>query len=389
MKKEERIEKLNKILELYTNDLTNNLEFLSQKFEISKPTISKFLKEHNVEIRKVQGEKSKLKVALEKLKTTPVEEVSKKYQISSEILNLALSEKNKSKLKQKIIDMAIQEYIDTPELDKNATAISAKYGINRKTLLKYLKERGINIANTGSAVHFNYNAFNKINTEESAYWLGFMYADGFIESKSNGVGLGVSIKDIEHMDKFCNFLQYPKGKYIVQSHQFGSKSTTNKNGEEMYMVNTLIKNNTLWNDLNSKGCVPNKSLVLTFPDESIFQTRELIRHFIRGYCDGDGCLTWSNKEHTIPSINFVGTKDFLEGIQRYIGKGYLMQKPHCSEFTYRLSYTNTKAFNAAKYMYENSNIYLNRKYNIYTKYCAAIKLGKNGEACDGNPVLTY
>lgn len=380
MKKEERIEKLNKILEIYTSDVTTNLENLSNEFGISKPTISKFLKDNGVEIRKVQGERPKLKLALEELKYSSIEEVSDKYQITQEVLKLALSEKNQSKLKQKIIDMAVQEYIDTPELDKSASSISTKYGINRKTLLKYLKDRGINIIKTGSAVHFNYNAFNKIDSEKSAYWLGFMYADGFIESKGNGVGLGVSIKDIEHMDKFCEFLQYPKGKYVVKSHQFGSKDTKNKNGEEMYMVTTLIKNSTLWNDLNSKGCVPNKSLILTFPNEEIFENKELIKHFIRGYCDGDGSLTWSNKEHTVPSICFVGTKTFLESLQNYLGQGYLMQKPNCSEFTYRLSYTHTKAFNASKYMYENSNIYLNRKYNIYTKYCAAVKSSKNGEA---------
>ena len=380
MKKEERIEKLNKILEIYTNDLTANLETLSKEFKISKPTISKFLKDNGVEIRKVQGERSKLKVAIEELNYNSIEEVSNKYQITQEVLKLALSEKNKSKLKQKIINMAVQEYIDTPELDKSASSISTKYGINRKTLLKYLKDKGIDIAKTVSSVHFNYNAFNKINSEESAYWLGFMYADGYIESKGNGVGLGVAIKDIQHMDKFCEFLQYPKGKYIVKSHQFGSKDTKNKNGEEMYMVNTLIKNSVLWQDLNDKGCVPNKSLTLTFPNESIFEDKDLIRHFIRGYCDGDGSLTWSNKEHTVPSICFVGTREFLESIQVYLGKGYLMQKPNCSEFTYRLSYTHTKAFNASKYMYENSNIYLNRKYNIYTEYCAAVKSSKNGEA---------
>lgn len=380
MKKEERIEKLNKILEIYTSDLTTNLENLSNEFGISKPTISKYLKDNGITIRKVQGERPKLKLALEELKYSSIEEVSDKYQITQEVLKLAVSEKNQSKLKQKIIDMAVQEYIDTPELDKSASSISNKYGINRKTLLKYLKDRGVDIIKTGSAVHFNYNAFSKIDSEESAYWLGFMYADGFIESKGNGVGLGVSIKDIEHMDKFCEFLQYPKGKYIVKSHQFGNKDTKNKNGEEMYMVNTLIKNSTLWNDLNSKGCVPNKSLILTFPNEEIFESKELIKHFIRGYCDGDGSLTWSNKEHTVPSICFVGTKTFLESLQNYLGKGYLMQKPNCSEFTYRLSYTHTKAFNASKYMYENSNIYLNRKYNIYTKYCAAVKSSKNGEA---------
>ena len=65
------------------------------------------------------------------------------------------------------------------------------------------------------------------------------------------------------------------------------------------------------------------------------------------------------------SLMFVGTKPFLEGVQKYLGKGYLMQKPNCNEKTYRLGYSTQKANNAAKLMYENATIYLPRKKKIY------------------------
>ena len=47
-----------------------------------------------------------------------------------------------------------------------------------------------------------------------------------------------------------------------------------------------------------------------------------------------------------------------------------MQKPNCNEKTYRLSYSTKKAYNAAKLMYDNSTVYLERKYNIYLDFAS-------------------
>lgn len=44
-------------------------------------------------------------------------------------------------------------------------------------------------------------------------------------------------------------------------------------------------------DLTNLGCFRNKSLTCTFPT---FLNASLIRHFIRGYFDGDGCV-WIGK----------------------------------------------------------------------------------------------
>ena len=49
------------------------------------------------------------------------------------------------------------------------------------------------------------------------------------------------------------------------------------------------------NDLINLGCIPNKSLTLTFPD---FINDELLPHFIRGYFDGDGCI-WNGKRKKV------------------------------------------------------------------------------------------
>lgn len=292
--------------------------------------------------------------------------------------NVTLS---KSQQKRIIINRAVEEYIATPKLDKNVARISAKYGINRKTLVKYLKDRGVTIERNGSSSNFNWDFFHSIDTEEKAYWLGFLFADGYVSSKTNSVGLNVSLKDINHLKKYNQALNFSKGLNVTETHQFGNKDIhTNKNGETMYMVSTVITNKDLKQDLINCGCVPNKSLILEFPNESIFiesekyTKKQLILHFIRGYFDGDGTLglyqhskTNSNKKE---SLIFVGTKSFLEKVQEYLGKGFLMQKPNCNENTYRLSYSTKKAYTAAKLMYNNSSIYLERKYNIYLDFAS-------------------
>ena len=67
----------------------------------------------------------------------------------------------------------------------------------------------------------------------------------------------------------------------------------------------------MWESLNKLGCKPNKSLILEFPKEEYFTSPDLIRHFIRGYWDGDGSLGIYNN---INYASVIGTKAFVEGV---------------------------------------------------------------------------
>ena len=154
----------------------------------------------------------------------------------------------------------------------------------------------------------------------------------------------------------------------------------------------VIANKHLWHTLNSYGCTPRKSLTLQFPDEAIFKSKDLIRHFIRGYWDGDGCLSWMDKEHKYPCIEVVGTESFLYSIQKYLHIEYKLQTKKDSDAK-QFSVGHHKAFEITKYLYSNSKIYLDRKYKKYLEYCRLYEESdrelesKNGEDCDVNPVL--
>lgn len=368
MTKEEKQKIINSAIEYYKNS-KETVKSVSQKFKIGQETLSKYLKINNVEIRKPIVKSSK----------------SDKLNTISQELKDRQGKLTKSQFKQLLIDLAIKEYQESSIYERSISKLANKYGLNRKTIAKYLNIKGIEITNTHGKIPFNEDAFDSIDTEEKAYWLGFLYADGFITSKGYQVGLTLSIKDSEHLKKYNCFLNYSKGMNIWNSHQFGSKEKFNKNGELMQVINTTITNQHLWESLNSKGCVPNKSLILKFPDLDIFKSKNLVIPFIRGYFDGDGTLGVYPHSKTNPnleaSLMFVGTKPFLEGIQENLGiQGFLMQKPNCGPLTYRLSYSTKKAVNVATLLYDKATIYLDRKYNIYTTKYAALKSGKNGEA---------
>ena len=66
------------------------------------------------------------------------------------------------------------------------------------------------------------------------------------------------------------------------------------------------------NRLIELGCVPQKSLILRFPSLTIFSSVNLIRHFVRGYVDGDGSLSYTTTGRLV--IYIIGTKEFLSKI---------------------------------------------------------------------------
>lgn len=211
---------------------------------------------------------------------------------------------------------------------------------------------------------FNENVFDVIDTEEKAYWLGFIYADGYIQytpddkKQEYDFELSLGLKDFEHLVKFNTFMEHINENHIKT---------------DSYRCRFIISNKHLWHTLNNYGCTPRKSLTLEFPDESIFKSEDLIRHFIRGYFDGDGCLSWGNSEHTKPNASCLGTEQFLNKLQEYLPLNrdkYALSynNKEQSLITKVLSFAGNSAIDFALYLYKDSNIYLDRKYEIYKIY---------------------
>lgn len=273
----------------------------------------------------------------------------------------------------------------------NPSLVAKKFGIIPQSFTKDLKEFKIFDPNKKDKLKdYNEFIFDVIDTEEKAYWLGFIFADGYIYSsplKQNkdridyNFELCTSGKDKEHIDKFAKFISYNKELKITKA---------DKNGHTRCRL--CLSSKHLWETLNNLGCTPNKSLTLKFPDKNIFKDQKFILDFIRGYLDGDGWITYTNKEHNKMCFGLLGTTEFLTEVQSILKINYVLQQNHSDNYiTKKLVVNNLQGYNILKKLYYSSNIYLNRKYEKYLEYCRLFEesnsklSSKIGEDCNVNP----
>ena len=238
--------------------------------------------------------------------------------------------------------------------DISLTQMGNREKVDRRTLSKHFKELGIKIINKQNRSKFNEHIFDSIDTEEKAYWLGFIFADGTINSSPiregvkniYGFELSLGIKDLKHLEKFKKFIGYNKDLLIDNNR-----------------CRFSIANKHFWTTLNNLGCTPNKSLTLKFPDIS----ENLVKHFIRGYFDGDGCITRYVHIHTVtPRATVLGTMDMLNNIIKYSDTTVSLKhdKRHSKEI-FHLDWDKENSIKFINYIYNNSTIYLDRKYKLY------------------------
>ena len=112
-----------------------------------------------------------------------------------------------------------------------------------------------------------------------------------------------------------------------------------------------------------------KSFKITFPK---FLDNSLMRHFIRGYFDGDGCIGLSKRGWKSTSVSIVGNEEFLNGMKSIIQKELNINMNLYKEKNRRIhSLQKSGIFNVyaiLNYLYKDATIYLQRKYDRYIDF---------------------
>lgn len=202
--------------------------------------------------------------------------------------------------------------------------------------------------------------FFMLNNEYSLYWAGFIAADGCVrlqDKKYKQLAINLSIKDINHLYKFKNLIEFEGP---VQK-CFGRYET----------AQVTISSDNIFDSLSRFNIVPRKTHVYRFPDWLI--NHKMVNHFMRGYFDGDGCFSMQLlKDKNIPQLrcHVLGTKEFLTEYRDIIAKECNFNNKKKIFYTKgicRLEYGgNSMVRKISKFLYNesNQNIRMNRKYNI-------------------------
>jgi phage pi2 protein 07 len=135
-------------------------------------------------------------------------------------------------------------------------------------------------------------------------------------------------------------------------------------------------------DLISKGCPRNKSLILKFPTYDIV-AQNLLSAFILGWFDGDGNIYYYEKQKKW-RIQLVGTREFLEGVINTIGvAGYWTQRypeRNNNNWCFQVA-VQSQVIKFLEFIYQDSQFCLGRKKLLADKCLADLKSrGQNTSA---------
>ena len=253
------------------------------------------------------------------------------------------------------------EVIDLHTKGMTQKQMAAHLNCGLNTIRRRMKELNLQPKSVGSRNYqINSHVFDNIDTEEKAYWLGFFLADACV-AKSAGsrrmFRLSLKKQDEKHVRLAAKFLGF-RGK-------FGADNRDN-HPRFMMIFNDVVLCKTLmnygwWNYKTGKSF----EILDCIPDD-------LFHHFIRGYYDGDGCISYRYRTYKNGNIGsqkkwycnivckFSKSLEIMSDRIEKLGGPISVVRPRKSVYDIRWS-NRARVSAIVDWMYKNSTVVLSRK----------------------------
>jgi len=239
---------------------------------------------------------------------------------------------------------AIEAYISGLSL----LEASKKHKVDRHTLSKKLTAQGIQIRppHTYWTHSLNHNAFDVL-TDEAAYWVGFLMADGCIYEYKNDaprIRLELAHKDRAILERLKLF--------VSAEHQIRTRTINFASGNIGQYDLLEFGSWQIVDQLAFYGVVPQKT------HREQIKHLEYNRHFWRGIVDGDGCLTWSTR---YPAFQLVGSHKLMRQFCEYVLKAFDIHAIPRKYKMWTVCLYCRKACAVMQHLYSSHSISLDRK----------------------------
>lgn len=276
-------------------------------------------------------------------------------------------------MRRKLTQYEIHSAIDLYNTGKQQCEVAQILHCKQTTISGVLRRNGVKTRIGKKIIYTDINSsfFKEINSEASAYFLGLLYADGNVQTKNNAYSVTIKLKSNDQyiIEKFRD----------IMSPSSPIKITRDKRSLNTYSY-FRINQKEICDQLIALGCVPNKSLILTFPTQI---PTNMIRHFLRGYSDGDGTIYKNKLQKTKtskPYINtiwkIVSTKQFCkqtakilkEELEINCSQSLTLPKTNNQITTTLLVGGNVQVGKVLDWLYRDATIYLLRKYERFLEF---------------------
>lgn len=322
-----------------------------------------------------------------------IEKINNQEKLQLEILNKSKNfnigiinqiDKIANEFKMKGYSIEIEKLICYDYLENNLTnvQIANKYNVSKGTITNIVRKYNLILKHPREykkLAPIDEKYFETIDTQDKAYFLGFITGDGCLKHKETSISLCISLTapDVEILEKFKYYLnsQHKISKSKPTERVFNGKLI--KTGE---LVSLAITNTKLCKLLPKHGITYEKSnkisLPTTIPDE-------LMCHYIRGLLDSDGCWRISNNHLEFSICSSV--ENFIIELQEY-----LMQKLNLNKTKIHPNSNTNKCFSVVyngnfqtkriyDYLYKSGGPWLTRKFKKSTEHFLKIDLLKESD----------
>lgn len=273
------------------------------------------------------------------------------YQVSDQSIYSILKHRGiDTSFKRKLGHIQQEEICEKYLSGVSSPVLATRYDVGVTLIEKVLRERGIKCR--GPRKHtYNNRRLERIDSPEKAYWLGLLYADGYVHR----YGLSLGMIDREHIEKFKYFMS---ADYVVETQlRSGVKPIYSLRISDALLPKMLAKH----------GLVFRKARRLSLPR----LPGKLLMHFVRGFFDGDGYFTCSRGSNQW-QLGFVSaSKQFLRQLQDLLCR-QMSKKRGCITINHGSCWILSFAGNRlvpkiADWMYKDADVFLDRKYKTYCK----------------------
>ena len=270
--------------------------------------------------------------------------------IKNRAFKLGLKRKHKDAWSKNDIDLLREHFPNSPRdilinsLGRTWGAIRVKaviLGVRRES--RYRMQEGTN--------HYFFDNWSN----DMAYILGFISADGNINLSGYRMSIKLSNNDAYHLYNIRDMVA------PVKTIRHGTNIKNNKK----YVV-LEVSSKYMCSKLINLGVVPRKSLILELPDVPL----KYLSHFARGYFDGDGCI-YRGKGGYWRGFFCSGSRNFLLALSKKITSlteikyRYPYRSKNSTNKTCALRFATYDSIKLGKWMYKDSTLHLDRKYNKF------------------------
>lgn len=232
----------------------------------------------------------------------------------------------------------------------SASKIGRLFNVDVATITNRLKSNNIEVKKTFRKYLIRNDYFEVIDSEDKAYWLGFLIADGY----NSGNLIRVDIQDEGHLEKL-------RDRIYINCDMPVRKKKNIANGKDIFYL--TIQDKKILSDVECLGLVKRKSMIVSYPNiDSKFD-----RFFIKGIFDGDGCLTYSmDGNYRRYTFSIVGSYDLMKTLQSILSKNDVNIKFRKMKSIYSVYIRgNRQIIKILDWLYNETTTHLDRKYEKY------------------------